>query len=282
MPTISWDLCQKQSDALLGEATQLLRDATRLSSDGPTSPGNYLIHAGPALTYIGEAKDLRARLKQQLKIKTSTFYGNYLRLDPASSSSKGLRIDEFAVTQIETRIGRKEVEEFGIVHLPATLNRFQLDKRAQANVLSAGLWHDAQALVDRILQEGESRLFQQAATDWFSAKVPAGGGLYHVEHPRHGVIYVGESSDIHDRIITHGTRTYFSALRRHIGEDILGFTLQVRKGKKRYLSDGEDAEVTRFLKGCRIRTMAIAFGRFELEEFLIRKHHPLLNRKDND
>ena len=95
------------------------------------------------------------------------------------------------------------------------------------------------------------------------------------------VIYIGESSDIGERYETHSGRTYFSALRRHIGENILGFSLKTIKGKARYFSDDEDIKVTAFLHASRIAVLSISFGRYELEESLIRKYHPLLNRKEN-
>ena len=95
------------------------------------------------------------------------------------------------------------------------------------------------------------------------------------------LIYIGESSNINERFKTHSGRTYFSALRRHIGTEILKFELQEIKGKKRYFSETEDRKVTEFLKTCKATLFPVAFGRYELEEYLIKKHRPLLNRKDN-
>ena len=106
-------------------------------------------------------------------------------------------------------------------------------------------------------------------------------GLYLVKDKSGKLIYIGESSDIGERIKTHSGRTYFSALRRHIGTDILGFELQEVKGKKRYFSGTEDRKVTEFLKMCNVTLFPVSFGRYELEEHLIKNHRPLLNRKDN-
>ncbi|MGY8808652.1 MAG: GIY-YIG nuclease family protein, partial [Fidelibacterota bacterium] len=96
-----------------------------------------------------------------------------------------------------------------------------------------------------------------------------------------GLIYIGESSNIYQRYKTHSGTTYFSALRRHIGTDILNFFLKSKNGRKRYFTDSEDSMVDIYLKKCKISYMKINFGRFELEEYLIRKYHPLLNRKEN-
>ena len=116
---------------------------------------------------------------------------------------------------------------------------------------------------------------------WFDSNVKSTAGLYWVEHSTKGLIYIGESSNIFDRYETHSGTTYFSALRRHIGENILGFQLQTRKGKKRYFEDKEDLKVTDFLRKCTIKPCGVNFGRYELEEYLIRKYRPLLNRKEN-
>lgn len=43
----------------------------------------------------------------------------------------------------------------------------------------------------------------------------------------------------------------------------------------------EDKKVTEFLRTCKSTVFPVAFGRYELEEYLIKKHRPLLNRKDN-
>ena len=55
----------------------------------------------------------------------------------------------------------------------------------------------------------------------------------------------------------------------------------LNKGKKRYFTETEDKKVTEFLKTCKSIVFPVAFGRYELEEYLIKKHKPLLNRKDN-
>ena len=106
-------------------------------------------------------------------------------------------------------------------------------------------------------------------------------GIYWIEHKKDGHIYIGESSDVSKRHLTHSGRTYFSAVRRNLGETILGFNLQTIKGKKRYFSEKEEEGLNKYLNDCTIKTMPISFGRFELEEYLIKKHKPVLNRKEN-
>jgi len=241
------------------------------------SPGNYLISLRGESYYIGEAKDLSSRIRKQFRPRTSTFYKAYET--PASSAK--VQIDSFRVQHIETEVGRKELEEFGIVNIPRRLNSFQLSKRERvAKATTDALWLEIQGHREELLLQGERLLWARPRIPWYEASVPHAPGVYAVfSGGSNEVLYVGESSDIGKRHETHSGRTYFSALRRHIGTDILGFTLKVVKGRARYFSADEDAKVDAFLKGCQVLFLPVSFGRVELEEFLIMKHRPVLNRK---
>ncbi len=108
-------------------------------------------------------------------------------------------------------------------------------------------------------------------------------GVYIVHaRDRKTPLYIGESSDLGERHDTHSHRTYFSALRRHIATEVLGFTLKIRGGKAKYLDPAEDSQVSAFLDGCVCAFVPVSFGRFELEDRLIRKYRPELNRRGND
>lgn len=162
------------------------------------------------------------------------------------------------------------------------LNGFQLDKRKKFAIADQkGLWNAVQENHIQLLEEGETKILKSTFTNWFDTKIVSLAGLYLVKDKSDKLIYIGESSDIGERVKTHSGRTYFSALRRHIGTDILSFELQEIKGKKRYFSETEDRKVTEFLKTCKVTLFPVAFGRYELEEYLIKQHRPLLNRKDN-
>lgn len=277
-----WQFCQEHSDEILASGINTLKNGHKYSfSDVQNNNyGNYLISHYDKPYYIGEAKNLKARIKQHSREKTSTFYKNYLKRPSMDYSI--LEINDFDVQILESQIGRKEIEEFGIVNLPTTLNKFQKGKRKRfSGNPSPGLWETIQDNADRLLAEGAGSLLKIKSIPWYDAGVPNNAGLYYAENSQDGLIYIGESSNIYKRYETHSGTTYFSALRRHIGTDILGFELQTRKGKKRYFSDHEDVLINQYLEKCKIKTMAVNMGRFELEEFLIRKHRPLLNRKEN-
>lgn len=286
MTQINWKYCQNNSDLILASGINLLIKKSKTSFEDlyPSEYGNYLISdKANKWKYIGEAKSLSNRLKQHSKERTSTFLKNYLKLQKDFLNlPKGLKINDFQIRTILTNIGRKEIEEFGIVNIPANLNKFQKGKRNKySGVVEQNIWDDVQSNFQSLLEQGEKELLKSRDYKWFDAQVKSTGGLYWVEHFSKGLIYIGESSNIYDRYETHSGTTYFSALRRHIGENILGFQLQTRKGKKRYFKDNEDLKVTDFLRKCTIKPYGVNFGRYELEEYLIRKYKPLLNRKEN-
>jgi predicted GIY-YIG superfamily endonuclease len=284
MTKFTWENIQKQSDEILSCGLHKLKTQqySDLSAVNENGFGNYLISLDKIPFYIGEGKELKKRLKQQFRPATSTFYKNFQKLTSTNQLIKTTTIDNFKIQYISTSIGRKEVEEFGIVNLPTKLNSFQLDKRKKFGIADQnGLWNSVQQNFIELIKEGESKILKSTFTNWFDTKIINSAGLYLVKDKSDDLIYIGESSDIGERITTHSGRTYFSALRRHIGTDILNFNLQEIKGKKRYFSDNEDKKVTEFLKNCKATTFPVAFGRYELEEYLIKKHRPLLNRKDN-
>ena len=282
MTANDWKYCQKNSDLILISGLTELKKSRRknFEFDFENGYGNYLISDKQNIwNYTGEAKCLSKRLKQHSKEKTSTFYKNYSKFE---KQKRLLKISDFEVRTISTEIGRKELEEFGIVNIPANLNKFQIGKRGfSTEKANKKLWLEIQTNKEEIVKQGEKELKKAKSYNWFSAIVKSQAGLYWVEHKTKGLIYIGESSDLNKRHETHSGRTYFSALRRNLGETILGFKLQTINGRKRYFSDIEDRKITEFLKNCSIKTMPIAFGRFELEEYLIRKNSSILNRKEN-
>ena len=284
MTKINWAYCQKNSDSILASGLNLLQEDTIEDFDSEFSKdyGNYLISdKSKEWNYIGEAKNLSKRLKQHSKEETSTFYKNYKKLEKDFCNyPKGLKISQFEVRTINTKIGRKELEEFGIVNIPAVLNKFQKRKRNRfKQKVDTEIWNGTQSNFHSILEQEEKKLMGLKSYNWFQPQIPSTAGLYWVENKSKGLIYIGESSNIYERYGTHSRDTYFSALRRHIGEKILGFNLQTINNRKRYFSKSENDEITTFLKECIIKPFSINYGRYELEEYLIRKYNPLLNRK---
>jgi predicted GIY-YIG superfamily endonuclease len=283
MQEITWTFCQAYSDMILADGLLQLTDCNICNpmEISFSSFGNYLISNQDKHYYIGEGKNIKARLKQQFKPTTSTFYKNFQKLLKTNQAIRPIPIDNFSIRFIPTEIGRKEIEEFGIANLSTPLNKFQKGKRLKVKLENQnGLWDKVQTQKYKLLRQGEEQLFKQSFSRWFNCNAKSTAGLYVVMDKKE-IIYIGESSDICERHTTHSGTTYFSALRRHIATDILGYELKEKNGKKKYLADHEDKDVTDYLSKTKATFYPVSFGRYELEEFLIKKHRPLLNRKNN-
>jgi hypothetical protein len=277
---LDWEECQRRSDELLVHGVGFLRNQRPVAFGqmSSTRPGNYLISLDAEPLYVGEAANLRLRLRQQFIPKTSTFHKSYL------ARHGQLPIERFHAQCIETAIGRKEVEESGIVNIPCRLNKFQLGKRAVCSYpANPEMWLRTQCCHTALLEEGARAVMSSPLTRGSHATPPRAPGIYLIRMDATAApLYVGESSDLAERWCeAHGRSTYFSALRRHIATELLGFTLKVRNGKAKYLDDAEDRHVSQFLEQCWCAFTPVRYGRFELEEYLIRAHRPKLNRKSN-
>jgi predicted GIY-YIG superfamily endonuclease len=271
---LSWNYCQSNSEGVLAEGIYCLRNSSK--KEPCYNAGNYLIlHFGKPY-YIGEAENVAKRLKTQFSLTSSTFYKNYLKYSALDSEHLG--INEFQANFIETLIGRKEIEDFGIVNLPTILNKFQKGKREKRAIArNFEIWGGIQENSREIFSEGEELFFSQNTTSWQSANIMPKPGVYRVLDADMRLIYIGESSNVEIRYMTHSKDTYFSALRRHIATEILEFELI----NKRKLTKRNDDLVNKYLSECNIAYMNVSFGRYEFEKYLIRKYAPVLNKKDN-
>ncbi|KAB2810017.1 GIY-YIG nuclease family protein [Phaeocystidibacter luteus] len=275
---MKWESIQNNSDEILASGLDLLRKSGKFRFEEVMDDrqGNYLV-SSQGFNYVGEARCLAQRIRQHSKPKTSTFYKNYLKL----SVDRNLRpIEQFRVQLLPNTLGRKEVEEFGIVNIPANLNRFQLGKRdVFSKKVTKILWEEVQSSASGLIRDGAKKISSLPEQSWEAATVAPVPGIYVVEHKKHGVVYIGESSNVYDRWVTHSSRTYFSALRRSVATQIFDFELYSKNGKKKYLLDNQDYAVSMFLKQCSFKFMPVKLGRYELEEFLIMTISPKLNIK---
>ena len=201
MIKLNWEYCQSNSEEILAEGIYHLRNYDQ--SIPISTSGNYLIlHSGKPY-YIGEAEDISKRLKTQFSEKTSTFYKNYITYSSALSEMEPLSIDDFQVGCIETKIGRKEIEEFGIVNLPTILNRFQKGKRKKRQIAKTyETWEGIQCNDLELFKQGEELFMNQSPDAWNDANIPVSPGVYRVLDADQKLIYIGESSNINTRYIT--------------------------------------------------------------------------------
>ena len=287
---IDWDYLQQNSNDILAEGLSLLLEGHSCEFGGrhPKEPGNYVISYSEIPLYIGEATDLEKRLKQHYK--GSTFYRNYCKNSVKLNLPSNLSMDDFRCRFMPTKIGRKELEEFGIVNLPAPLNEFHKDKRDRFTpVTSSQSWEIVQENALKLLEQGERIILFQRPFIWNEIKPLAVPGIYIIFNEQEELIYIGESTDLKERYDTHSRRTHFSAFRRHVATKILSLNLKTKAelgyksadNKRRHVTSSEDEEINRYISKCSIITMPVYFGRLELEERLIKRYQPLLNRKGN-
>ena len=282
---LTWETVQSQSNQILSDGVFQLQNAPyhALSNVEDTVQGNYLISYDGYPMYIGEARNLKSRLKQHATPNVSTFYKNYLqKRETLDGIPPNIEITGFQCQFIHTPMGRKEIEDFGIVSIPTPLNRSQLGKRDVFQIQSYDdLWGRVQAQIDILLPSGDDAIQLMPLMRWHEIQPGKEAGVYWIEHPNHDLMYIGESSDFKTRFNTqHAKYTRGSALRRWVGVDILGFELKsCTDGRVRCFSAEEDAELNEFLRGCWIRFLPVDFGRYELEEYLIQTYQPSLNRK---
>ena len=270
-----WNLVQQSAVQILSDGMHelLCQPYRKLDSLMNPMPGNYLISLDKKGMYAGESLDIAHRLEQQAKPKTSTFYKSYLKAGNAFKS-----ITDFRVQTSHTTFGRKELEEFCIVNIPTPLNKFQLDKKVKVVLDDMNTWEEIQTDASVLLEAGVQEALSSPQQEWNPNVVPNEGGVYLIYY-KGELIYVGETSCISERIKTHSGQTYFSAFRRNCGTILFGFTLKERNGKKRYFTEEEDFEIDHFLKECTIVPFPVSIGRGELEECLIEKFAPILNKK---
>ncbi len=277
----TWHWCQDNAELVLDDGLMRLQQRPEQVWQDVTSrdAGVYLITHNDRPCYIGEAKHLRRRVRQQFAPR-STFYRSYNEgRDPALPA--GLELLDFRVRHMSISVGRKDLEEHGIATLGLPLNKasgrmIQPRKRRLIDLPSMA-WEAVQSNASILLSEGDQRILTVSKQEWKHARVPSGPGTYLVYDDDERLIYIGESSHIPRRYRNHSKGTRSSALRRHIGTDLLGLTFS----RPMTFTRQDDEQVNRYIESCKLTSMLVLFGRRELEEHLIRKHAPLLNRKEN-
>lgn len=277
---ISWESVQARANQILAEGIHHLRAQSSLRSDEVTleGPGNYLISLDGGPVYIGEAMEVRQRLKTQFDANRSTFYKTFLASGPEILRS----IDGFRVQTMTTGFGRKEIEDFGIANVVTCLNKFQKNKRPVIKPsFGSEMWALVQEARHSLLAEGAERYMARPRVPWFEATPPDAPGLYGLwREGEETPLYVGESSELAGRYKAHSTYTYISALRRHVGSVILGLELMDKSGRKnRAFTESDDRKVDAYLESSMYSWMEVGLGRYEVEDHLIQTELPVLNRK---
>lgn len=174
-------------------------------------------------------------------------------------------------------VGRKELEEFAIIRLGLVLNR-AMGRRDNPVPSSGGipeLWGQIQTAASQLLSDGSREFLAGSNISWAKYQPPKAPGVYRVHGENNGIVYIGETSDLKRRHYNHSTLSRGSALRRHVGTELLGLEFE----KPKTLSKQGEGMVSEFLSRGTIFGENLMIGRYELEDRLIKDQNPLLNRK---
>lgn len=280
---IDWNYCQKNSEDILLNGINQLKESEKfeLTNPAPKTQGNFLI-TNNRMRFVGESNNIEKRVASLRTPKTSTFYKNYQRaIKKNLALNQKLVISDFDYQILPSAIGRKEIEEFGVVNLPARLNTFQPKKlnKYKPETAPTEIWNEVQNDASNILAQGAAAFKKSKTVNWDKADPDDVAGIYQLKDHQGKLLYVGESNNVNEHWKKHSNAAYFSALRRNIGSTMLGFDLKDRSGKNRPLSDQEEIRINDFLSKCKYGFIPVSFGRFELEEKIRADETPILNTK---
>jgi predicted GIY-YIG superfamily endonuclease len=272
---LSWPDLQQHADAVLASGLKDLM-AQPANALGPVSlhgPGVYAFADGAITAYVGESTSVSWRIGQHRDLESRFL----IDLGASGIDDPAARI---GIRSLAVDIGRLELEEFAIACLQPSLNRMRrMSRTALAyETSSPDLWRAVQADAGRLLRAGITAALDISPVPWKSMLPPPGAGLYVLRDSHGQPLYVGESDALGERLRTHaGSRSYFSALRRHVGTELLGlaFVPNVKRG----FSPADEASISAHLATCSIAILPLAFGRWELERELVHELLPILNRE---
>ena len=287
------------SEALSGGLHLLEKSSiTQLSDIHEKVTGNYIISSS-SLCYTGQSEDVKKRLSWHLDKKSPVYNKFTKRLN------KDLVSTDFDLRYIPVLIGKKELEEFAIANLPAELN--MSNKKAHVPYhwkFKQGCideWQEIQKNKKAILESMKTEIDNIDFIQWGKAVDIVKGfnklrGIYIVCDSKENILYVGESYRLWARYNDHSKRTRSSIIRRNYATEEnmtfmtrkeLGTTLKVGKNKGKesddskswYLSDCDNEKVSKYIASCKIKLIAVPFGRYELERHLVEKLKPRYNKR---
>jgi len=276
---VSWSEVHEYADGILAAGLRHLLAQPKLPW-GPvrmSQAGVYVFSDGDTTAYVGESTSVSWRVGQHLK-SNSRLMGSLRSagiIDAVTHAAS-----DFQVQVVPVSIGRLELEEMGIACLHPTFNLMRLVSRLARRYHDADveLWLRVEEEFESLMSDGAEMAANVEGVDWPEMNPTPGAGLYIVRGQDGKTLYVGESDALAERLGTHcRPRSYFSALRRHVGTELLGleFAPEIVRG----FSPSGEASISDFLSSCTVAIVPLAFGRWELERHLVQTHRPLLNRE---
>jgi hypothetical protein len=185
-----------------------------------------------------------------------------------------------AAVALPVGLGRLELEEFAIACLRPSFNRMRRLSRRAVDYRGADPsdWERVQLRAPSLLHAGVHLAIDVDPVSWLAMRPPPGAGLYLLRDHAGQPMYVGESDALAERLGTHaGARSYFSALRRHVGTEVLG--LAFAPGQARGFAPADEAAISAYLATYSVVVISLALGRWELERELVGALRPMLNRE---
>jgi predicted GIY-YIG superfamily endonuclease len=276
---LAWPDLQLHANAVLASGLRDLlgQRATSWGQVDAQTAGVYVVADEDVTIYVGESTFIARRVAQHRDAASNMTAALRVRgvPDPGADVSARLRIRTQPV-----EIGRLELEEFAIACLRPSMNKMRRASRSAFAYADADpdLWRRVQYDCATLLHEGVSVGCDVPSVSWSAMRPPTDPGVYILRNAEGAALYVGETDALAERLGTHaGERSYFSALRRHVGTELLGlaFATNVRRG----FSPPDESAITAFLATCSIAILPLSFGRWELERELVHELQPALNRE---
>lgn len=214
----------------LNRGLHILKQSVQSFINVPDEPGNYIISAN-GYHYTGQANSLSSRLSFYYHEDSEVFRKYYKKYGMAET----LHLSDLTVCYMPVYSGKKELEEFVIVNLPAEIN--SSNKRAQSKFTGS---LEAKHTDDWICFQNNSTAMLSAMKEtadklpfirWHEAeqiidKFKGFGGVYVIKDKDGYILYVGETSTIRQRYTQHSKRTRISIFRRNVAVRKLGYTLK--------------------------------------------------------
>ena len=138
--------------------------------------------------------------------------------------------------------------------------------KSKNSLILTDVVHEVKSVVaQQFFDYSSKQLFNCPEVEWTEENLmnlPRINGVYVIYHSSGKILYVGESKNIYDRIYNHHRP---------------GNASELTNKMRLHFEFKTDEELSQYLSECYIKYVELAYGRSELEEYLIDKYTPLFN-----
>ena len=278
---MNWNKLQQQHIHYLSDALALLLEAelqpyTAIDS---SKRGIYLLLVDQMPFYVGEANNLQSKIERQAAKVSEHKFDKSLSKNGFEDYT-GFALDRLFIKTLEIDFACTEIVAAAMASMQLA-NPGKRDETLRVKPPKrTGLVDEVLKRKDKLLGQGASQLNNAKEEKFFQANPMHIAGVYQF-WLNNELVFIGESNDMRGRIRSHRKDTYFSALRRRIGQQVFGFELKEKKGKKRAFSKQEDKTIDDYLALVKVQSLPVNIGRHDLETYLVAQHQPKLNATAN-